>query len=64
MTYANVAGRPLDEPACAPFFEELNRRGTVLFLHPQGVGAGPGSAEKDAEADDTAGRRPRPAAQA
>jgi predicted TIM-barrel fold metal-dependent hydrolase len=41
----SVGGRPLDDPAFAPFFEELNRRGTVLFLHPQGVGAGPGSAD-------------------
>src|SRR5919199_4006660 len=41
----SIAGRPLDDPAFAPLFEEMNRRGTVLFLHPQGVGAGPGSAD-------------------
>ncbi|HEY7066043.1 MAG TPA: amidohydrolase family protein [Chloroflexota bacterium] len=41
----SIAGRPLDDPAFAPLFAELDRRGTVLFLHPQGVGAGPGSAD-------------------
>lgn len=34
----SVAGRPLDDPAFAPFFAELDRRQAVLFLHPQGVG--------------------------
>jgi len=37
----SVAGRPLDDPLFGPFFAELNRRKAVLFLHPQGVGAGP-----------------------
>ncbi len=38
-TGTSVAGRPLDDPEFAPFFTELNRRGAVLFLHPQGIGA-------------------------
>lgn len=37
----SVAGHPLDEPAFAPFFEELDRRAGVLFLHPVGTGTGP-----------------------
>jgi aminocarboxymuconate-semialdehyde decarboxylase len=37
----SVAGRQLDDPAFAPFWAELDRRGTVVFLHPQGVGCGP-----------------------
>ncbi|HLH26187.1 MAG TPA: amidohydrolase family protein [Chloroflexota bacterium] len=41
----SVAGRQLDAPAFAPFFAELDRRGTVLFLHPQGVGCGPGTGD-------------------
>jgi aminocarboxymuconate-semialdehyde decarboxylase len=41
----SVAGRQLDDPAFAPFFAELDRRGTVLFLHPQGVGCGPGTGD-------------------
>jgi aminocarboxymuconate-semialdehyde decarboxylase len=41
----SVAGRSIDDPAFAPFFAELDRRGAVLFLHPQGVGAGPGTAD-------------------
>jgi len=41
----SVAGRPLDDPEFSPFFAELDRRGTVLFLHPQGIGAGPGTAD-------------------
>jgi aminocarboxymuconate-semialdehyde decarboxylase len=40
-----VAGRQLDDPAFAPFFAELDRRGAVLFLHPQGVGCGPGTGD-------------------
>src|SRR5215207_1945892 len=39
----SVAGQQLDEEAFEPFFAELDRRGAVLFLHPQGVGGGPGS---------------------
>jgi len=35
----SIAGRPLDDPAFEPFFAELDRRGAVLCLHPQGVGA-------------------------
>jgi aminocarboxymuconate-semialdehyde decarboxylase len=38
-TGTSVAGRPLDDPAFAPFFAELDRRRAVLFLHPQGIGA-------------------------
>lgn len=37
----SVAGHPLDEPAFAPFFQELDRRAGVLFLHPVGSGTGP-----------------------
>jgi predicted TIM-barrel fold metal-dependent hydrolase len=37
----SVAGRPLDDGAFEPLFAELNRRGAVVFLHPQGVGCGP-----------------------
>lgn len=37
----SVAGRPLDDQAFEPLFAELNRRGTVVFLHPQGMGCGP-----------------------
>jgi len=37
----SIAGRPLDDTAFAPFFAELNRRGTVVFLHPVGCGCGP-----------------------
>jgi predicted TIM-barrel fold metal-dependent hydrolase len=37
----SVAGYPLDEPTFAPFFEELDRRAGVLFLHPVGTGTGP-----------------------
>ena len=37
----SIAGRPLDDAAFAPFFTELNRRGTVVFLHPVGCGCGP-----------------------
>ncbi len=41
----SVLGRQLDDPAFEPFFAELDRRGSVLFLHPVGAGAGPGSGE-------------------
>src|SRR5262249_46309266 len=34
----SIAGRPLDDPRLDPFFAELNRRGTVVFLHPVGRG--------------------------
>lgn len=39
----SVAGHQLDDPAFEPFWAELNRRETIVFLHPQGVGSGPGS---------------------
>jgi predicted TIM-barrel fold metal-dependent hydrolase len=39
-TGCSVAGRPLDDPAFEPFWAELDRRGTVLFLHPMGGGFG------------------------
>jgi predicted TIM-barrel fold metal-dependent hydrolase len=32
----SMAGRPLDDAAFAPFFDELDRRRGVLFLHPRG----------------------------
>uniref|UniRef100_A0A831TIS3 Amidohydrolase n=1 Tax=Thermorudis peleae TaxID=1382356 RepID=A0A831TIS3_9BACT len=31
---ANIDGRPIDAPEFAPFYEEVNRRGTVMFIHP------------------------------
>src|SRR5262249_49492716 len=34
----SIFGRPLDDPAFEPFWAELNRRGTVVFLHPIGMG--------------------------
>ncbi len=37
----SVAGHPLDDQAYEPLFAELNRRGAVVFLHPQGMGCGP-----------------------
>jgi aminocarboxymuconate-semialdehyde decarboxylase len=33
----SVAGRPLDDPAFTPLFAELDRRATLLFLHPVGA---------------------------
>jgi 6-methylsalicylate decarboxylase len=33
----SIAGRPLDDPAFTPLFAELDRRATVLFLHPVGA---------------------------
>ncbi len=33
-----IAGRSIADPAFAPFYEELNRRGTVLYIHPAGYG--------------------------
>lgn len=35
----SVLGRSIADPAFDPFWEELNRRGTILFLHPSGLGA-------------------------
>jgi 6-methylsalicylate decarboxylase len=37
----SIASRPLDDAAFAPVFAELNRHGTVVFLHPVGCGCGP-----------------------
>jgi 6-methylsalicylate decarboxylase len=34
----SIARRPLDDPAFEPFWAELDRRGTVVFLHPVGLG--------------------------
>ncbi|HZU05305.1 MAG TPA: amidohydrolase family protein [Chloroflexota bacterium] len=34
----SVAGRWLDDPLFEPFWAELDRRGTVVFLHPVGAG--------------------------
>ena len=39
----SVAGKHLDDPEFAPFWAELDRRKSVLFLHPVGVGGGPGA---------------------
>jgi aminocarboxymuconate-semialdehyde decarboxylase len=41
----SVAGRQLDDAAFAPFWAALDERGAVLFLHPQGVGCGPGTTD-------------------
>lgn len=40
-----VLGKPLDDPQFDEFFAELNRRRTVTFLHPVGVGGGPNSGD-------------------
>jgi aminocarboxymuconate-semialdehyde decarboxylase len=32
----SVAGRQIDDPALEPVFDELDRRGSVVFLHPVG----------------------------
>jgi aminocarboxymuconate-semialdehyde decarboxylase len=39
-TGCSIEGRPLDDPEFEPFWAELNRRGSALFLHPMGVGFG------------------------
>ena len=39
----SIAGRQLDDPAFGPFFAELDRRRTNVFLHPVGVSGGPES---------------------
>jgi predicted TIM-barrel fold metal-dependent hydrolase len=36
---SSVLGRSLADPAFDPFYEELNRRGAVLYVHPSGLGA-------------------------
>jgi len=35
----SVQRQPLDQPAFEPFWAELDRRKTVVFLHPMGIGA-------------------------
>ncbi|MFI9504389.1 amidohydrolase family protein [Nocardia sp. NPDC052566] len=35
----DVLGKALTEPEFAPLFEELNRRGSVLYVHPSGMDA-------------------------
>jgi predicted TIM-barrel fold metal-dependent hydrolase len=35
----SIRGRPLDDPEFEPFWAELNRRQTVVFFHPVGIGA-------------------------
>lgn len=37
----SVAGRALTDPAFAPVWQELDRRGTVIYLHPDGDGVAP-----------------------
>jgi predicted TIM-barrel fold metal-dependent hydrolase len=32
--YTNIAGRPLDDPAFAPFWETMNKLGKPIWLHP------------------------------
>jgi aminocarboxymuconate-semialdehyde decarboxylase len=32
--YTNIAGRPLDNPEFAPFFETMNRLGKPIWMHP------------------------------
>lgn len=31
---SNIDGQPIDDPAFAPVYEEMNRRGTTMFIHP------------------------------
>ncbi|MCE7008889.1 amidohydrolase [Kibdelosporangium philippinense] len=35
----SVLGRALDDPAFEPVFAELDRRGSILYVHPAGAGA-------------------------
>ena len=35
----SIVGRPIADPYFAPIFEELNRRKSVLSIHPEGFGA-------------------------
>src|SRR5579871_195566 len=39
----SVLGRPLDDPSFDEFFAELDRRSSVVFVHPVGAGGGPNS---------------------
>jgi predicted TIM-barrel fold metal-dependent hydrolase len=36
----SVLGRSVDDPAMLPVYAELDRRGSVLYVHPAGAGAG------------------------
>ncbi|HTI20293.1 MAG TPA: amidohydrolase family protein [Kutzneria sp.] len=36
----SILGRSLGDPLFEPLYEELNRRGSVLYVHPAGEGAG------------------------
>lgn len=36
----SVLGRPLSDPLFHPLYAELDRRGSVLYIHPAGCGAG------------------------
>lgn len=31
---ANIEGTPIDDPRFTPFYEEANRRGAIMFIHP------------------------------
>jgi 6-methylsalicylate decarboxylase len=35
----SILGRSVADPAFMPVYEELNRRGSVLYIHPEGCGA-------------------------
>ena len=36
---SSVLGKSIADPSFDPFYEELNRRGAVLYVHPSGLGA-------------------------
>jgi 6-methylsalicylate decarboxylase len=36
---SSVLGKSLADPSFDPFYDELNRRGAVLYVHPSGLGA-------------------------
>jgi len=52
----SIARRPLDDPSFEPFWAELDRRGTVAFLHPVGPRRPGGRGSLRPHLDD---RRPR-----